>query len=64
MQKRTLDKFLDKTTTPNTKGVAAKAHAGLAQNDGAFMTIVDCLQDIQSSQEISDACVDLQRNME
>ena len=64
VQKRVLDKFLDKTSTPKTKRVAAKVHAQLARNDGAFTTVADPLQDIQSSQEISDACIDLQHNME
>ena len=64
VQKRVLDKFLDSATTPQTKRFAAKVHTQLAQNDGAFMTVVDRLQDIQSSQEISDACLALQRAMD
>jgi hypothetical protein len=64
VQKRVLDKFLDSATTPQTKRFAAKVHTQLARNDGAFTTVVDRLQDIQSSQEISDACLALQRAMD
>ncbi len=64
VQKRVLDKFLDSTTTPRTKRFAAKVHTQLARNDGVFTTVVDCLQDIQSSPEISDACLALQRAMD
>jgi hypothetical protein len=64
VQKRVLDKFLDSTTTPQTKRFAAKVHTQLARNDGAFTTVVYRLQDIQSSQEISDACLALQRAMD
>jgi hypothetical protein len=59
VQKRILDKFLDNNTTPQTKRVAAKFHAQLARNDAAFTLEVDCFQDIQSSQEISDTCIGL-----
>ena len=64
VQKRVLDKFLDNNTSPQTKRVAAKVHAQLAHNDAAFTMVVDRFQDIQSSQEISDACIGLQRAME
>ena len=50
VQKRVLDKFLDSATTPQTKRFATKVHTQLAQNDGAFTSVVDRLQDIQSSQ--------------
>jgi hypothetical protein len=60
VQKRVLDKCLDNSTTPQTKRVAAKVHAQLARNDAAFTVVVDCFQDIQSSQEISAACINLQ----
>jgi hypothetical protein len=64
VQKRGLDKFLDTTITPQTKRVAAKVHAQLAHKDTTFTTVGDCFQDIQSSQEISDACIKLQGAME
>ena len=64
VQKRVLDKFLDSATTPQIKRFATKVQTQLAQNDGAFTTVVDRLQDIQSSQEISDACLALQRAMD
>ncbi len=60
VQKRVLDKFLDSATTPQTKRFAAKVHNQLVRNDGAFTTVVHRRQDIiQSSQEISDACLAL-----
>lgn len=55
---------MDNTTTPQTKRVEAKVHAQLAHKDAAFTTVVERFQNIQSSQEISDACIDLQRAME
>ena len=64
VQKRVLDKFLDSATTPQTKRFAAKVHNQLVRNDGAFTTVVHRLQDIQSSQEISDACLALQPAMD
>ena len=60
VQKRVLDKFLDSATTPQTKRFAAKVHTQLAHKDAAFTHF----QDIQSSQEISDACLTLQRAMD
>jgi hypothetical protein len=56
-----LDELFDAATTPRTKRVVAKVHAQLAQNDATFTTVVDRYQDIQSSQEISATCIDLQR---
>ena len=64
VQKRVLDKFLDAATTPQTKKVVAKVHTQLAHKDAAFTMVVERFQDIQSSQQISDACIDLQRAME
>jgi hypothetical protein len=64
VQKRVLDKFLDSTTTPQTKRFAAKVHTQLAHKDVAFTSVVDCFQGIQSSLEISNACINLQRAME
>jgi hypothetical protein len=61
MQKRVMDELFDAATTPRTKRVVAKVHAQLAQNDAIFTTVVDRYQDIQSSQEISATCIDLQR---
>ena len=64
VQKRVLDKFLDSATTPQTKRFAAKVHTQLAHKDAAFTSVVEHFQDIQSSQEISDACLALQRGMD
>jgi len=64
VQKRVLDKFLDSATTPQTKRFAAKVHTQLAHKDAAFTSVVEHFQDIQSSQEISDACLALQRAMD
>ncbi len=64
VQKRVLDKFLDSTTTPQTKRFAAKVHTQLAHKDAAFTSVVECFQGIQSLPEISNACIDLQRAME
>jgi hypothetical protein len=66
VQKRVFDKFLDAATTPQTKKVVAKVHTQLAHKDAAFTMVVERFQDIhiQSSQQISDACIDLQRAME
>ena len=61
VQKRVMDKLFDAATTPQTKRIVAKVHAQLAQNDATFTTVVDCYQDVQSSQEISSTCIDLQR---
>ena len=55
IQIRVLDKVLDNTTTPQTKRVVAKVHAQLAHKDATFTTVVERFQNIQSSQEISDA---------
>ena len=62
VQKRVLDKILDSTTTPQTKRFATKVHTQLAHKDAAFTPFVKRFQDIQSSHEISDACLALQRN--
>ncbi len=64
VQKRVLDKFLDSATTPQTKRFAAKVHTQLAHKDAAFTSVVEHFQDIPSSQEISDACLALQRAMD
>jgi hypothetical protein len=61
VQKRVMDKLFDAATTPQTKRVVAKVHAQLAQKDATFTTVVDRYQDVQSSQEISTTCIDLQR---
>ena len=61
VQKRVMDKLFDATTTPQTKRVVARVHAQLAQKDATFTTVVDRYQDVQSSQEISTTCIDLQR---
>ena len=61
MQKRVMDKLFDAATTPQTKSVVAKVHAQLAQKDATFTTVVDRYQDVQSLQEISSTCIDLQR---
>ena len=62
VQKRVLDKFLDSTTTPQTKRFAAKVHTQLAHKRAAFtsVVVVERFHDIQSSQEISDASLALQ----
>jgi hypothetical protein len=52
VQKRVLDKCLDKATTTQTKRVVVKVHAQLTHKDAAFTTVVEHFQDIQSSQEI------------
>ena len=64
VQKRLLDKFLDATTTPQSKKIIAKVHTQLAHKDAAFTMVVERFQDTQSSPDISDACIDLQRAME
>ena len=61
VQKRVMDQLFDAATTPQTKRVVAKVHAQLAQKDATFTTVVDRYQDVQSSQEISTTCIDLQR---
>ena len=61
VQKRVMDKFFNAATTPQTKRVVAKVHVQLAQKDATFTTVVDRYQDVQSSQEISSQCIDLQR---
>ena len=61
VQKRVMDQLFDAATTPQTKRVVAKVHAQLAQKDATFTTVVDHYQDVQSSQEISTTCIDLQR---
>ena len=55
VQKRVLNEFLDSTTTPHTQ---------LAHKEIAFTSVVEQFQDIQSSQEIADACLALQRAMD
>ena len=64
VQKRVLDKFLDSATTPQTQRFATKFHTQLVHKDPAFTSVVERFQDIQSSQEISDACLALQRAMD
>ena len=61
VQTRVMDKLFDAATTPQTKSVVAKVHAQLAQKDATVTAVVDRYQDVQSSQEISSACIDLQR---
>ncbi len=56
VQKRVLNQFSDKSTTPQTKKVVAKVHVKLAH--------VACYEDIQSLQEISATCIELQCAME
>jgi len=60
VQKRVMDKLFDAATTFQTKRVVAKVHAQLAQKDVTFTTVVDQYQDVQSSQENSSTCIDLQ----
>ena len=67
VQKRVLDVFLDvslNVSSPATKKIAAKVHAQLARKDPAFTSVVDRFQDVKCSQEISSACLELQRAME
>ena len=64
MKNRVLDKFLDSATTPLTKRCAAKFHTQLAYKHTVFTKVVERFQDTQSSQEISDACLALQRAMD
>jgi hypothetical protein len=42
----------------------AKVHTQLTHKDAAFTSIVERFKGIQSSPEISNACIDLQRAME
>ncbi len=63
VQKRVLNQFSDKSTTPQTKKVVAKFHAKLTNRDAAFTVIIGC-EDIQSWQEITATCIELQRTME
>jgi hypothetical protein len=64
VQKRVLNQFLDKLTTPQIKKVVAKVHAKLAHRDATFTVVVNCYEDIQSLQEITSTCIELQRTME
>ena len=64
VKKRVLNVFLSSSSTSPTKKVAAKVHAGLARNDAAFTSVIDSFEDVQSSQEISSACFELQRAMD
>jgi hypothetical protein len=64
VKKRVLNVFLSSSLTSPTKKVAGKVHAGLARNDAAFTSVIDSFDDVQSSQEISSACFDLQRAMD
>jgi hypothetical protein len=64
VQKWVLDVFLCASTTSMTKKIAAKVHAQLTPKDAAFMSIVNRFQDTQCSQEISSACLELQRAMD
>ena len=67
VQKRVLDVFLDvslNVSSPATKKIAAKVHAQLARKDPAFTSVIDRFQDVKCSQEISSACLELQRAME
>jgi hypothetical protein len=41
VQKRVLDKFLDSTTTPQTKRFAVKVHTQLAHKDATFTSVVE-----------------------
>ncbi len=62
-----LDVFLNMSlnvSSPATKKIAAKVRAQLARKDPAFMSVVDRFQDVKCSQEISLACLELQRAME
>ena len=59
VQKRVLEKFLDSATSPQTKKFATKVHTQLAHKDAVFTSVVERFQYIQSSQEISDACLAL-----
>ena len=61
VQKRGMDKLFDAATTPQTKSVVAKVHVQLTQKDAPFTTVVDRYQDVQSSQDISSTCINLQR---
>jgi hypothetical protein len=64
VQKRVLEEFLNVSTTSPTKKIAAKVHAQLAHKDAAFTSFVDRFQDVQCSQEISSACLELQCSMD
>ena len=64
VKKRVLNVCLSSSSTLPTKKVAAKVHAGLARNDAAFTSVIDSFEDVQSLQEISSACFELQRVMD
>ncbi len=64
VQKRMLDKLLDQSTTPATKRVVGRAHMQIAHNDAVFTSVIDLLQNVECSQEISDTCLELQRAMD
>jgi hypothetical protein len=64
VQKRVLDEFMYARTTPQTKRVDTKVHKQLAHNDAIFTFIVDQFESVQCSQEITDACFDLQCTMD
>ncbi len=58
VQKRMLHRCL--VSTPATKRVAGRAHMQIARNNAAFTSIINMLQNVQCSQEISDTCLELQ----
>ena len=67
VQKRVLDVFLNVSLnvySPATKKIVANVQAQLARKDPAFTSVVDQFQDVQCSQEISLACLKLQRAMD
>ena len=67
VQQRVLGVFLNVSLNVSSqaiKKIAAKVHAQLARKDPAFTSVVDRFQDIKCSQEISLACLELQRAME
>jgi hypothetical protein len=64
VQKKMLHRFLDQSTTPATNRVEGRAHVQIAHNDAAFTSVIDMLQNVLCSQEISDTCLELQRAMD
>jgi hypothetical protein len=64
VKKRVLHMFLNTLNTLPTKKLAAKVHSHIACKDAAFTAVIKGLQDIQPSQEITSACLDLQRAMD
>ncbi len=63
-QKRVLDKIKNWSLTPQTKRVVAWVHTKVMHRDLALTAVVECYEDVQSSQEITSTYIKHQRAME